>query len=174
MGVFGCVVVVTAAVVVVELLPRPRWIDGNWTGVRNTMMQTTATRQPPASSSNFLLCSMAPRRTAKKKPLKRKKRTMLTELFTAAKAYQKLATCAWNHHCSGRGIPHSEDGRARVAVSPLILVCVPVLLIGPMAVRVHEIPMSVLVDVLLGHHEQGGDHDECESQEELPPRSLEE
>jgi len=98
------VVEVVTAVVVVELLPRPRWIEGSCTGVRNTMMQTTATKQPPASSSNFLLCSMAPRRTARKKPLKRKKRTMLTELFTAAKAYQKRATRARNRHVAGRDI----------------------------------------------------------------------
>lgn len=60
----------------------PKYQEGNSTGVRNTMMQTIATRHPPAIPSNLRLCSSAPRRTAKKNPLSRKKRTMLTELFT--------------------------------------------------------------------------------------------
>lgn len=45
-------------------------------------MQTTATRQPPASKSSFRLCSIAPNKRARKKPLSKKNRTMLTELFT--------------------------------------------------------------------------------------------
>jgi len=52
------------------------------TGVRNTMIRTTAARQPAATPSNFRLCSRAPRSTVRNRPLSKKKRTMLTELFT--------------------------------------------------------------------------------------------
>ncbi len=84
---------VVVEVVVVGPASRPRWNEGNCTGVRNTMMHTTATRQPPASSSNLRLCSMAPRRTARKKPLNRKKRAMLTELCTAHQRTKSAPGC---------------------------------------------------------------------------------
>ncbi len=68
--------------------PNPRRReDGNCTGVRKTMTHTTATRQPPAMASSLRLCSNAPSRALRKKPLSKKKRTMLTELFTRP-AYQ--------------------------------------------------------------------------------------
>ncbi len=46
------------------------------------MMQAMATRHPPASPSNLRLRSVEPSRAARKKPLSRKKRAMLTELLT--------------------------------------------------------------------------------------------
>jgi hypothetical protein len=81
----------------------PKYQEGSSTGVRNTMMQTTATRQPPATPSNLRLCSIAPRRAAKKNPLSRKKRTMLTELFTNP-GYQNAAPAD-----TGRGGRHPVD-----------------------------------------------------------------
>ncbi len=61
--------------------------DGSWTGLTNTMMQTRTTRQAPAIPSNLRLRSTAPTKAARKKPLKRKNNTMLTELLTRP-AYQ--------------------------------------------------------------------------------------
>jgi hypothetical protein len=73
---------------VVVLLP---WINcdagGNCTGLTNTMMQAMATRHPPAMARTLRLRSVAPSRAARKKPLSRKNRTMLTELRTP-RAYQ--------------------------------------------------------------------------------------
>jgi len=63
------------------------WRLGSSTGVRKTMMQTTAARQAPDTASSLPLCSMAPRRSERKKPLSKKNRAMLTELFTLP-AYQ--------------------------------------------------------------------------------------
>jgi len=71
-----------------EGLSRCACQDGRSTGVRKTMMQTTAARHAPATPSSLPLCSMAPRRTARKKPLSKKNKAMLTELFTPP-AYQK-------------------------------------------------------------------------------------
>jgi len=46
------------------------------------MMQTMAARQPPASAMSFRLLSMEPSNAARKKPLNRRNRAMLTELLT--------------------------------------------------------------------------------------------
>jgi hypothetical protein len=43
-----------------------------WTGARNTMMHTTATRQAPATPSSLRLRSMAPSMRERKRPLRRK------------------------------------------------------------------------------------------------------
>jgi len=61
--------------------------EGSWTGRTNTMMQTRTASRAPATASNRRFRSIEPSRVAKKKPLSRKKRTMLTELFTRT-AYQ--------------------------------------------------------------------------------------
>jgi hypothetical protein len=80
---------VVAVVVAVESSsPQPRCQEGHSTGVRKTMIQTTAARQAPETISSLALCSMAPSKIERKKPLRRKKRAMLTGLFTAP-AYQK-------------------------------------------------------------------------------------
>ena len=76
-----------SAVVVVVVVPSASESDGNWTGLTNTMMQTRTTRQAPAMPSSLRLRSTAPTRAARKKPLKRKNNTMLTELLTRP-AYQ--------------------------------------------------------------------------------------
>ena len=80
--------------------------DGSCTGDRKTMMQTTAARQTPATPSSLPLCSMAPRRTVRKKPLNRKNSAMLTELFTSP-AYQKPPRAD-----SGPGLRSSFNGAA--------------------------------------------------------------
>ena len=67
--------------------PSERKDDGSCTGVRKTMTQTTATRQPPAIARSLRLCSSAPNSTLRKNPLSKKKRAMLTELFMGP-AYQ--------------------------------------------------------------------------------------
>jgi hypothetical protein len=90
-------VTVEPTVVSVFPLPDPGLHEGSRTGVKKTMTQTTATRQPPAIASNLRLCSTAPSSTVKKKPLSRKKRIMLMEPFTGT-AYQngtRSDTC-WN------------------------------------------------------------------------------
>ena len=93
--------------------PNPRrQDDGSCTGVRKTMMQTTATRQPPAMASSLRLCSSAPSRTDRKKPLSKKKRTMLTELFTRP-AYQNAAS---RRHPADR---HAAPDARRVRPRPL-------------------------------------------------------
>lgn len=56
---------------------------GNCTGVRNTIISTTATTQPPATARSLRLCSMAPSNSDKNRPLRRKNRAMLTELLTS-------------------------------------------------------------------------------------------
>ena len=62
--------------------PQPRCQDGHSTGVRNTMMHTTAAKQAPDAISSLPLRSSAPNNVERKNPLRRKKRAMLTELFT--------------------------------------------------------------------------------------------
>jgi hypothetical protein len=57
--------------------------DGNWPGLRNTMMQAMATRQPPAMPNSFRLRSVEPSSAAMKNPLNKKNRAMLTELLTS-------------------------------------------------------------------------------------------
>ena len=64
--------------------PSPKYQEGSSTGVRKTMMQTTSANQPAATPRSLRLCSIAPSRMARKKPLSKKKRTMLTELFTTS------------------------------------------------------------------------------------------
>jgi len=82
---------VTLALMVVGLSSsRPKCHEGRSTGVRKTMMQTTATRQPAATASSLRLCSSAANRTARKNPLIKKNRAMLTELLTRP-AYQNAA-----------------------------------------------------------------------------------
>ena len=77
-----------AVVDVVLLVPNINCrAGGNWTGLRNTMMQASTTRQAPATLSSFLFRSTAPNRAARKKPLRRKNNAMLTELLTRP-AYQ--------------------------------------------------------------------------------------
>jgi hypothetical protein len=66
---------------------------GNCTGVKSTIINTTATRQPPATARSLRLCSMAPNKSDKKKPLRRKNRAMLTELLTSP-GYQNPASAA--------------------------------------------------------------------------------
>jgi predicted SnoaL-like aldol condensation-catalyzing enzyme len=84
----GLLVVVLATTCTVVLVvsssspPRPKRQEGSSTGVRSTMINTTAAKQPPAAPSNLRLCSSAPRSAVRKKALSKKKRTMLTELFT--------------------------------------------------------------------------------------------
>jgi len=68
--------------------PNPKRQEGSSTGVRNTMITTTAIRQPAAAPSSLRLCSRVPRRIVRKKPLSKKKRAMLTEFFTSP-GYQK-------------------------------------------------------------------------------------
>jgi hypothetical protein len=63
---------------------------GNCTGVKSTIISTTATRQPPATARSLRLCSMAPNNSDKNKPLRRKNRAMLTELLTFS-GYQNPA-----------------------------------------------------------------------------------
>jgi hypothetical protein len=75
------------AVVVVDPYRRVR-SDGSCTGLTNTMMQAKTTRQAAAMPSSLRLRCSAPSRAARKKPLNRKNRMMLTELLTAP-AYQK-------------------------------------------------------------------------------------
>jgi len=85
--------------------PQPRCQEGHSTGVRNTMMQTTAARQAPDARSSLPLCSMAPRSIDRKNPLRRKKSTMLTELFTAP-GYQNGARAGTRAPGScGLGLP---------------------------------------------------------------------
>jgi hypothetical protein len=81
------VALIAVVVAVSSSSPQPRCQEGHSTGVRKTMMQTTAARQAPEVISSLALCSMAPSKTERKKPLRRKKRAMLTGLFTAP-AYQ--------------------------------------------------------------------------------------
>lgn len=69
-----------------SLEPR-RQDGGNCTGVRKTMMQTTAARHATATASSLRLRSIAPKRVLKNRPLRSRKRAMLTELFTRP-AYQ--------------------------------------------------------------------------------------
>jgi hypothetical protein len=57
---------------------------GICTGFTNTMMHAMTTRHAPAAPSSLRLRSMAPMRAARKKPLRRKNRTMLTEFLTAS------------------------------------------------------------------------------------------
>jgi hypothetical protein len=92
----GAMLVASRALVVLEILsgelvsvsssssPSPKYQEGSSTGVRKTMMQTTAAKQPAATPRSLRLCSIAPSRMARKKPLSKKKRTMLTELFTTS------------------------------------------------------------------------------------------
>lgn len=91
------VVTVTAAVglvpavvlLVIDLLAPllPRCQEGSSTGVSKTMMTTIAARHAPAMARSLRLRSRALKRTARKKPLSKKNRAMLTELFTLP-AYQ--------------------------------------------------------------------------------------
>jgi hypothetical protein len=69
---------------------------GNCTGVRNTMMHTTATRKPAAIAKSLRLCSMAPSKSDKNKPLRRKNKAMLTELLTRP-GYQNPAQAETPH-----------------------------------------------------------------------------
>ena len=72
-----------AVVVVVVGVPcRSTDVGGNWMGFRKMMMQAIATKHPPANASNLRLRSVEPSRAARKKPLSRKNRAMLTELLT--------------------------------------------------------------------------------------------
>jgi hypothetical protein len=75
-------------VVVVPL--EPKLNEGSLTGVRNTITHATATQHAAAMPSSLRLCSSAPRRALKKKPLSKKNRTTLMELFTRP-AYQNEA-----------------------------------------------------------------------------------
>jgi len=68
-------------VVVVEPYRNVR-SDGNWMGFTNTMMQASTTRHAPAMPSSLRLRWSAPSRAARKKPLNKKNRMMLTELLT--------------------------------------------------------------------------------------------
>ena len=109
------VVVVVVDVVVIRARASS---DGSCTGVRKTMTQTTATRQPPRSPSSLRLCSSAPSRADRKKPLSKKKRTMLTELFTLTSVPKRgpAPTTRSNAAQLGRAAP----GGARVRSASMV------------------------------------------------------
>ncbi len=103
------VTLVSGSILVLSSSPQPRCHEGSSTGVRNTMMQTTATRQPPAIASNLRLRSIAPRRIARKNPLSRKNKTMLTELFTSS-GYQNQTRAGTGRTDALRGPAETSAG----------------------------------------------------------------
>ncbi|MBN1631444.1 MAG: hypothetical protein JW990_16925 [Thermoleophilia bacterium] len=70
------------------------------------MMHTTAARQAPEATSSFALRSIAPNRMERKNPLRRKKRAMLTGLFTTLGYQNGPSAETW------RG-GHAEEERNR-------------------------------------------------------------
>jgi len=95
---------VERAVVVVAVTSSPLPLglrnSGSLTGVRKTMMQTTATRHAPATATALRLCSMAASKANRKKPLSRKNRAMLTELrtFCSVSEFASLRTTPRDEH----------------------------------------------------------------------------